>query len=310
MGQAESEISARMRGSSQDNDHLANVPIPRIRSFARKVNRMGSLSPHRARTAGKSRGRNHRDVLYVVSALLLILLTISTVSAEPSSPASPSNAAPKGAGSGFYLAGSNGALVTAAHVVRDCAHILAKRSSGQFVALEASSIDVADDLALLRDSSGGHRVGLPIAKEVTPLLGEPVMTYGFGLFGPLHGEGSLLVGNVTGFGGLRLGTRAFNPVIIRISMDLKFGFSGAPVVDASGGIVGVASSVETIGLRGSNDSRNTVTLNLVAGGVSLQKFLGSSKISYSRLTHSRSQSPTTIAAAMQHATVPLFCAAN
>jgi S1-C subfamily serine protease len=241
----------------------------------------------------------------------VLFIFVGTAAWAQTSDTSTSNLTPpKGAGTGFYLAGSNGMLLTAAHVVHDCAHIVTRRPSGQFLDLAKASIDVAADLALLRDPTSPRGLGLLIAKAVMPLLGEPVMVYGYGLFGPLHGAGSILVGNVTGFGGTRLDTRDFDPDLIRISTDLKVGFSGGPVVDGSGGVIGVASSVETIGLRGSNDVRTTATLNFVAGGNALQKFLDGSGISYSKVADSRSRPTTTIATALQYAAVPLFCVEN
>jgi S1-C subfamily serine protease len=241
----------------------------------------------------------------------VLFIFVGTAAWAQTSDTSTSNLTPpKGAGTGFYLAGSNGMLLTAAHVIHDCAHIVTRRPSGQFVGLEKNSIDVAADLALLHDPTSPRGLGLLVAKVVMPLLGEPVMVYGYGLFGPLHGAGTILVGNVTGFGGMRLDTRDFDPDLIRISTDLKVGFSGGPVVDGSGGVIGVASSVETIGLRGSNDGRATATLNFVAGGNALQKFLVGSGISYSKVTDSRSRPTTAIAATLQYAAVPLFCAEN
>jgi S1-C subfamily serine protease len=240
--------------------------------------------------------------------IALFILALSANARADTPPPAPADAsALRSEGTAFYIAGESGSLVTAAHAVRNCARVYIKRPQGPLIPVAVARIDGATDLALLHDGTRPAGIGLPVSQQAQPLLGEAVMLYGFPLLAVLQGQGTLLVGVISGFGGTRLGSTQFDPDLLRISMNLKLGFSGAALVDQTGGVVGVASSVEFFGSLGANPPTSSTVLNFVTSSVSFRGFLDTAKVSYKKAADAGQRSTPDIAATLQKASVVVFC---
>jgi S1-C subfamily serine protease len=246
---------------------------------------------------------------WIIAALTLLgtaLFRLSGALAQEASVIEPSGL--QAEGTVFYLAGSKGYLIGAAHSVRHCGHPFVERSTGRLYPVELTQVDDANDFSLLHDPAApAGDDGLPLAQRLSPALGETVLVYGFPYLIPLHGQGTLLVGNVVGFGGTQLGSSQFDPSIIRISMQLVAGFSGGPLVDTTGGVVGIASSVERFGSLSSASAASGNQLNFASGGEKLALFLDAAKVSYTQQANLTERPLTDIAAAIEKASVVLFC---
>jgi S1-C subfamily serine protease len=137
-------------------------------------------------------------------------------------------------GTGF-AASPEGHIVTNAHVVSGCSSVIAKVEGAEFPA-QTVSIDDGNDIALLKmrrtfSNVPQFRVGLGVQ------LGESVTAFGYPLQGVLSTSLNMTMGNVSSLAGLSGDTRSF-----QFTAPIQPGNSGGPVVDASGNIVGIASS--------------------------------------------------------------------
>lgn len=138
-------------------------------------------------------------------------------------------------GSGFLVTEA-GDVLTAHHVVEDCAELRAVRQGG---AGEPASLVVADaenDLALLRLAKGSSDVaGFRDGRAIRP--GEAVMVVGYPLAGILASEPGVATGIVSALAGLDSDTR-----FLQITAPVQSGNSGGPLVDMGGSVVGVVTS--------------------------------------------------------------------
>ena len=148
----------------------------------------------------------------------------------------PAAPPPKGArviasGSGFVVA--PGRLLTNAHVVRDCAGVLARNAAGRRARTKPLRIDAQRDLAVLQVPSD---FGPPLLFRGEPpvLRGEAVVTYGFPLSGLLSSGPTLTTGTVSALTGLR-----DTPLTYTITAPVQPGNSGGPLLDLQGHVVGV-----------------------------------------------------------------------
>lgn len=137
---------------------------------------------------------------------------------------------------------NDGLIVTANHVVERDEEIEAALPDGRRVAATLVGRDPASDLALLRLAEGGLT---PLAHGTEPRVGN--LTLALGRPGPSGVMASL--GAVTSVGGpLRFRGGASLERYVRADVAMLPGFSGGPLVDMSGALIGLNSS--TLGNSG------------------------------------------------------------
>jgi S1-C subfamily serine protease len=131
-------------------------------------------------------------------------------------------------GSGFFV-GSEGHLVTNAHVVAGCTYVLSSRGGK----ISRVAIDEASDLALYIASEK-----VPFAAHLRggrgPRVGEPVIAIGFPLKGLLSSDAIITTGAISALAGLKNDRRK-----IQITAPVQPGNSGGPLLGENGSVVGV-----------------------------------------------------------------------
>lgn len=137
-----------------------------------------------------------------------------------------------GSGSGFFVS-AEGHVLSNAHVVKGCRRLRVQPPGGEAIGASLLARAAADDLALLKaetdpPAAAQFRTGAPLRQ------GESVLAYGFPLAGALASSGNATVGHVTALAGLGDDSR-----LLQISAPVQPGNSGGPLLDASGGVVGV-----------------------------------------------------------------------
>lgn len=138
-------------------------------------------------------------------------------------------------GTGF-VAGKGG-ITTNAHVVDGCRSVELKQSDAPPVHASQIRIDRALDLAVVDIALPRPAPALPLRHD-PPRLGEPAYLLGFPLQRSLlPGQPSFYATTVSGLGGLR-----GDPQVFRLQALALPGMSGAPVLDASGRVIGVVKT--------------------------------------------------------------------
>jgi serine protease Do len=165
---------------------------------------------------------------------------VPDVAAAPAAAKAPEerNAAPKpeheaSSGTGFFVA-TNGALITNAHVVENCAAIHVTTSEGATSDAKIVARDVRNDLALLGTDLTAKKVA---ALRASIRLGEPVEAFGYPFADVLAKSGNFTLGNVSALVGIGEDSR-----YLQISAPVQPGNSGGPLLDQNGNLVGVVSA--------------------------------------------------------------------
>jgi S1-C subfamily serine protease len=135
-------------------------------------------------------------------------------------------------GTGFFVNGS-GQLLTAAHVVRDCAVIDVRREGNSLPATVAASSALLD-LAVLDTHVSNERF-LALRHEGRLELGENVSNIGFPLQSLMTDAPTVTRGTLSSRAGLSGSLGQF-----QFSAPIQPGASGGPVIGARGDVVGVA----------------------------------------------------------------------
>jgi hypothetical protein len=165
---------------------------------------------------------------------------VPDVAAAPAAAKAPEepNAAPKpeheaSSGTGFFVA-ANGALITNAHVVENCAAIHVTTSEGTTSDAKIVARDVRNDLALLGANVTAKKVA---AFRASIRLGESVEAFGYPFADVLAKSGNFTLGNVSALVGIGEDSR-----YLQISAPVQPGNSGGPLLDQNGNLVGVVSA--------------------------------------------------------------------
>lgn len=138
---------------------------------------------------------------------------------------------PVSKGTAFYI-NEAGELITAAHVVRHCVALEARRGETRFpVILRAQSMLL--DLAVVQ-SGQSTKAALPLREGTSFTLGEAVTNAGYSLQGPPASLPNLTRGNVSAEDGFK-GSRG----LFQFSAPIHSGSSGGPVVSDSGELLGI-----------------------------------------------------------------------
>ncbi|MBV8208842.1 MAG: trypsin-like peptidase domain-containing protein [Burkholderiaceae bacterium] len=138
---------------------------------------------------------------------------------------------PWASGTGFYFNG-NGQVLTAAHVIQECAKIEVKRDEKVVPAKVIATSSVIDVAAL--DTGATSPAFLSFRRNLNFELGESVTNVGFPLQDILSQSPNLTRGNISARGGLT-GSEGQ----IQFSAPVQPGSSGGPVVSDGGEVLGI-----------------------------------------------------------------------
>lgn len=148
----------------------------------------------------------------------------------------------RGSGSGVVMDGE-GHVLTNHHVVSGASSVRLVLSSGRTVTAEVVGSDADDDIAVLRADAGALRAArLGVSADLR--IGQPVIAVG----SPLGLNGTVTFGVVSA---LDRGTTA--EAMIQTDASINPGNSGGPLVDLDGRVVGINTSIATLGGRGSGN---------------------------------------------------------
>jgi putative serine protease PepD len=165
-------------------------------------------------------------------------------------------------GSGFVV-GTQGRIVTAAHVVGGASSITVKLLDGSSVPGTLLGLDNATDVAVLRiDPAGLTLQPLTLGRSAALGIGDPVAAIG----DPFQYERSLSTGIVSGLDRTMKAPNGFSVAhAIQTDAALNPGNSGGPLLDASGQVIGVVDQIATSGADQSSGVGFAVPIDLVAG---------------------------------------------
>jgi putative serine protease PepD len=148
----------------------------------------------------------------------------------------------RGGGSGVVMDGE-GHVLTNHHVVAGANSVRLVLSSGRTVTAEVVGSDADDDIAVLRADAGDLRAArLGLSADLR--IGQPVIAVG----SPLGLNGTVTSGVVSA-----LDRGATAEAMIQTDASINPGNSGGPLVDLDGRVVGINTSIATLGGRGSGN---------------------------------------------------------
>lgn len=144
---------------------------------------------------------------------------------------------PISSGTGIIIS-RDGHVLTNHHVIDDCASLQVMQGGELPAEARLLRADPTNDIAILKISrtfDGNSVAKFRKASSIRP--GEGVAVYGFPLAGTLSTSGNIVAGNVTSLAGLEDDAR-----FLQISAPVQPGNSGGPLLDRSGGLVGVVTA--------------------------------------------------------------------
>ncbi len=164
-----------------------------------------------------------------------------------------------------------GIVVTAAHTIKRDDELTVTTPDGQVVSATLAGRDIGTDLAVLRFSESVAAIERTDAPDLR--VGELAIVVGRGTDGsPASGLG--VIGSLGG--AWRTWRGGSLDRLIRLDVGVYYGFSGAPVIDATGNVIGIAttglSRSSAIAIPSSTIDR--VTTELVERGSVARGFLG------------------------------------
>ncbi|WP_376094146.1 S1C family serine protease [Roseomonas sp. CCTCC AB2023176] len=210
--------------------------------------------------------------------------------------AAVAQARPRSSGTGFYISARQ--VVTNAHVVAGCAALQDDRGR----ALSVVSADRGRDLALLT-SAEPSRAFLRFNGPGGTQLGESVVVLGYPYAGsPLSTGLNLTTGIVSAQSGINGNTGLF-----QITAPVQPGNSGGPVIDDSGGVIGVVQARvnDLTVLRATGTVPQNI--NFAIRGETVEGFLRENGVTVGRVSGGRGLGASAIAATAQEAVVSVRC---
>lgn len=202
---------------------------------------------------------------------ICFLLGVFTLSASATSGLAQSSLT--GSGTGFFINGE-GWAVTNAHVLEGCTKVSVSTigNATDWV------VDRQNDIAVLKVPRGAGRPYLRI-RGTAPRLGDDVAAFGYPFSDYLSDSVKVTIGNINSLIGAQNDAR-----FLQISTPLQPGNSGGPVVDRSGAVIGIATSV--LSGRGDFIAQN---VNFALRSSVLENFLQENGLTYQSV---RSQGTT------------------
>ena len=148
-------------------------------------------------------------------------------------------APPTGSGTGFIF-GTDGLIVTANHVVDGARLLVVQLADGRRLPGTLVGADPFSDVALLRVTAPGLPV-LPLGASAHLAKGDEVTAIGYDAASPQ--EQVTKTGAVTGLASARRPGESAATAFIFTDVGLEPGFSGGPLVDSLGRVVGMNTAV-------------------------------------------------------------------
>jgi Trypsin-like peptidase domain len=223
----------------------------------------------------------------VLSACVLIIASATAEAADTFS------------GSGVVI-GTQGEILTNAHVVEACTEITVRFPPGNLERAGLVARDERNDLAVVR-ATGANTVAT--FRDGSPVrAGDAVVALGYPLSGLLATSPSVSIGNVSALAGLLDDSR-----YLQISAPVQPGNSGGPLLDASGHLIGVVTAklnaVRVAKFTG--DIPQNVNFALKAEVV--RTFLDSKGIAYRKAPSDQQLSPADVGDIARPFTVHIEC---
>lgn len=220
-----------------------------------------------------------------------------SVGALPGKPsASAGGGRPRSSGTGFFVGPRQ--VVTNAHVVAGCSELRDDRGR----AFSVTAADGGRDLALLT-AAEPVRSFLRFNGPGGTQLGESVVVLGYPYAGsPLSTGLNLTTGIVSAQSGIRGNTGLF-----QITAPVQPGNSGGPVLDDSGGVIGVvqARANDLTVLRATGTLPQNI--NFAIRGETVEGFLRENGVTPGRVSGGRGLSASAVSAGAQEAVVSVRC---
>ena len=203
-------------------------------------------------------------------------------------------------GSGVVI-GSQGEILTNAHVVKGCTGITVRPpSGGSFTAHVIASDDKNDLAAVSGSSSLSARAVFRDGAAVR--AGEPVVAMGYPLSGLLAATANLSTGIVSALAGLRNDQR-----YLQISAPVQPGNSGGPLLDSSGHLVGIVSAKLNAALVARYTGDIPQNVNFALKAEVARAFLDSKAIAYRTARSDQNLSAADVGDIARPFTVQLEC---
>lgn len=180
------------------------------------------------------------------------------------------HASPHGAASGVVW--RSGVIVTAAHAIRRDEGIRIILPDGTRAEAALAGVDAGTDLAALK-FEGGQAEGVDIGDSASVRAGHFV----FAVARDAHGQSSASFGIVGATGGeWRTWRGGLIDRLIRLDGGLYAGFSGGPIADAQGQIIGIGTSAlaRGFGIAIPSSTVSRVTEQLLRAGRIAHGYLG------------------------------------
>jgi uncharacterized membrane protein (UPF0127 family) len=212
------------------------------------------------------------------------------------------HAADTSSGSGAVI-GSQGEILTNAHVVEGCVAITVRFSTGNSEAAVLVARDEKNDLAVIRSktfisSVAAFRDGAPLR------AGDTVVALGYPLSGLLATNANLSVGNVSALAGLGDDSR-----YVQISAPVQPGNSGGPLLDDNGHLVGIVTAKLNAVRIAKFTGDIPQNVNFALKGEVVRTFLDSKGMAYRKAPSDQHLSPADVGDIARPFTVHLQCEA-
>lgn len=194
-----------------------------------------------------------------------------------------------------------GVILTNEHVLRQCNAYQVVREGNPVMNARLLVADAAKDLALLAVDERFPEAA-SVRNNAAPRLGEAVVVVGYPLVSVLSTQPNVGFGHVNSTVGVR-----GNPAQMQIDVAVQRGNSGGPVLDESGGLIGVVvSKLDALKLaRRTGDLAQNI--NFAIRGDVVRTFLEANNVKFSSSTVSAKLQNTEIASRGAGVTVLVRC---
>jgi S1-C subfamily serine protease len=237
----------------------------------------------------------HKAIAFPRRATFAIALVVLCVALSPVRAAER-----RSSGSGVVM-GSQGEILTNAHVVRECTRVTVRPPSGDPFAAHVIASDDKNDLALVSGSpSLSARAVFRDGAAVR--AGEPAVAMGYPLSGLLAATANLSSGIVSALAGLRNDQR-----YLQISAPVQPGNSGGPLLDSSGHLIGIVSSKLNAALVAQYTGDIPQNVNFALKAEAARTFLDSKTIAYRTARSDQNLSAADVGDIARPFTVQLEC---
>jgi S1-C subfamily serine protease len=192
------------------------------------------------------------DVEHVYRATAPGVVDITATLTANTGPVGLDGTQPSQAGGAGVVYNTRGDILTAEHVVRDASSVTVSFSDGRVTSGRVVGSDPSTDVAVIRvDVPARTLHPIPLADSATVRVGDPVVAIGspFGL------PGTVTSGIVSAMGRSIPAPNGFTILeAIQTDASMNPGNSGGPLVDANGGVIGLADQMATTDVFGSGQS--------------------------------------------------------